>query len=453
MLKKNDIHTIEILDISSEGSGVGRIDNFIVFIEGAVHGDICEIKIVKVKKTYAYGIILKIVEKSKFRVPVECAVFKKCGGCTLQHLDYKEQLVLKQDKVEASLKRIGNIEDVDVMPTVGTEPCHYRNKVQIPVGSQNGKIEMGFYAKNSHDIVSFDQCLIQPEINGDILKIIKGHMKKYNISAYSEREHTGCVRHIFIRAGHITKEIMVCIVVKGKSSDVLTNKEELIQKLNEVSNITSILLNYNNEKTNVIMGEKIEVLFGKNYIEDYIDDIKFKISAKSFYQINSVQTEKLYKNVVEFLSPSKDDIVLDAYCGIGTISLFLAKHVKKVYGVEVVKDAIDNAIENSEINNILNSEFIVGRAEEVIPKKFKRYDLDMIVLDPPRKGCHEDLLKSVLDISPKKIVYVSCDPATLARDLKTLCQENYEINKITPYDFFPHTMHVESIVLLTKKNN
>ena len=451
MLKKNEIHNIEIVDLSSEGSGVGKVDNFIIFVQGALAGDICEVKIVKVKKNYAYGIILNIIEPSTFRVESKCDVFKKCGGCTLQHLEYKAQLTLKQKKVEDCIKRIGNIQDLDIEPTVGTDhPYHYRNKVQIPVGSKNGKIEMGFYAKNSHDIVSSENCLIQHTSNEEILKIIKLHMEKYNIPAYSEQSHTGCVRHIFLRVGHITKEIMVCVVIKGKNSKEVKNKYELVERLTKVPNMTSILLNYNNDKTNVIMGDKIEVIFGKDHITDYIDNIKFKISAKSFYQINSVQTEKLYKNVLEFLNPEKNDVVLDAYCGIGTISLFLARHVKKVYGVEVVEDAINDAIENSNINNICNAEFIVGKAEEVIPEKFKKNDIDMIVLDPPRKGCHESLLNAILNIEPEKIVYVSCDPSTLARDLKWLCKENYSVSRVTPYDFFPQTMHIETIVLLTK---
>lgn len=451
MLKKNDIHDIEILDLSSEGSGIGKINNFIVFVQGALAGDTCEVKIVKIKKTYAYGIILKIIKPSIFRVESKCSVFKKCGGCTLQHLEYREQLALKQKIVKNCIERIAKIENVDIEPTIGMErPYYYRNKVQIPVGNLNGKIEMGFYARNSHNIVDFEHCLIQPTVNEEILNIIKNHMEKYNILAYSEQQNTGCVRHIFLRGGHVTKEIMVCMVVKGKNSSVITNKEELIRNLNKIPNMSSIILNYNNDKTNVIMGSEIETLYGRNYIVDYIDDIKFKISAKSFYQVNSIQTEKLYKSVLECLNPSKSDVVLDAYCGIGTISLFLARHVKKVYGVEIVEDAISDAVENAHINNIENTEFIVGRAEEIIPEKFKENDIDMIVLDPPRKGCHEDLINAVLNIRPKKIVYVSCDPATLARDLRKLCEKSYSINQVMPFDFFPQTMHVESVVLMTE---
>lgn len=451
MLNKNDIHNIDIIDLSSEGSGVAKIDEFIIFIEGALPGDFCEIKILKVKKSYAFGKIQKIIKPSSHRVESKCPVFYKCGGCSLQHLEYDQQLIIKQKKVESCLKRIGHLSEINVKPTIGLEtPYYYRNKVQYPVREINNDLKIGFYQKNSHNIVDFYSCLIQNPINEEIISIIKSHMAKYNITAYNEENHTGVVRHIFTRVGHITKEIMVCIVVKGKDSNIIKNKDELIKSLNKIPNMVSIVLNYNNDKTNVIMGEKVEVLFGKQYIIDYIDNIKFKISAKSFYQVNSIQTERLYNQIIKLLDIDNSHTVVDAYCGIGTISLFIAKYAKKVYGVEIVTDAISDAIENAKINNIDNAEFIVGKAEEVIPNRFGKDTVDIVVLDPPRKGCHEDLLNAVLSINPEKIIYVSCEPSTLARDLKLLCQDNYNVTNVIPYDFFPQTMHVECVVLISR---
>lgn len=451
MLSKNSVCNVNIVDLSAEGSGVGKINNFIVFIEGALPGDTCEIKIIKVKKTYAYGKILKIISPSIYRVESSCPVFKKCGGCTLHHLEYSAQLKIKKKQVENSLNRIGDIKDIKVDSIEGMiNPYNYRNKVQFPVRGNSKNIEVGFYQKSSHRVVDFDSCLIQNPINEKIINIVKNHMYKYGIHPYNEISHEGCVRHIFTRVGNVTNEVMVCLVVKGKNSNVIKNKEELIKELLKLPNMTSILLNYNNNKTNTILGDKVETLFGKDYIIDYIGNIEFKISCKSFYQINSTQAEKLYRKVLEFLNVNKTDVVLDIYCGIGTISLFLAEHAKKVFGVEVVEDAVQDAVENAKINNIQNIKFIVGKAEEVIPKYFTKQSVDMAVLDPPRKGCHEDLLHSVLKIEPKKIIYISCNPSTLARDLKVLCKNDYKIVNVIPYDFFPHTMHVECIVQLVR---
>lgn len=452
MLNKNDIHNIDIIDLSFQGSGVAKIDEFIIFIDGALPGDFCEIKILKVKKNYAFGKILNIIKPSTYRVGSKCPVFSKCGGCSLQHLEYSQQLIIKQKKVENCLRRIANLLEVDVKPCVGLKaPYHYRNKVQYPVREINNELKIGFYQKNSHNIVDFYSCFIQNPVNEEIINIIKSHMVKYNITAYNEENNTGVVRHIFIRVAHITKEIMVCIVVKGKNSNIIKNKSELIKSLNKIPNMVSIVLNYNNDKTNVIMGQKVDTLFGKQYIIDYIDNISFKISAKSFYQVNSVQTERLYKQIIKLLNIDNSKTVLDAYCGIGTISLFIAKYAKKVYGVEIVSEAIYDAIENAKINNVNNTEFILGKAEEVIPNRFDKETIDIVILDPPRKGCHEDLLNSVISINPEKIIYVSCEPSTLARDLKLLCQHKYNVTNVIPYDFFPQTMHVETLVLLTNK--
>ncbi len=451
MLEKNNYYNIEIYAIGSGGEGIGKINDKVVFVNNAVVGDELNIKIIKNKKAYAVGIIEKIIKPSKKRVDVNCCVYNKCGGCNLLHLNYEEQLNYKKQKVEEVIKRIGKIENFKINNTIAMEDFnYYRNKVQFPAGVYENKLKFGFYRKRSHDVVPVKHCLIQSEVTEDIVKAVEDFLNFYNIEAYNEKNHKGLVRHLFIRVGKKTGEIMVALVLKNSK---LQKEEELVKRLLEInSNIKSILINVNREKTNKILGEKSRVLYGNDFIIDYIDNIKFKISLLSFYQVNPVQTEKLYSKVLEYANLQGSENVIDAYCGIGTISLLLAKKAKSVYGIEIVEEAIKDAKENCKINNINNIEFFVGKSEDVIfDLEKKGVNADIIVVDPPRKGCDEVLLKSIIKSNIKKLIYVSCDPATLARDLKILNEGGFCVEEVTPVDMFPNSTHVESVCLITKK--
>ena len=451
MIKKNDEFTVTIEDVGINGEGIGKIDGYPLFIKDAIIGDIAKVKVTKASKNYGYGRLIEITKPSIHRVEPECETARKCGGCQIQEMKYESQLEFKKNKVKNNLDRIGKLTDYKIHETLGCEtPFRYRNKAQFPIGKdKNGKIIAGFYAGRTHSIVECHDCKIGIEENKDILDVIITHMEKYNIEPYNEEVHKGLVRHVLIREGFKTGEIMVSIVINGNS---LKKSDELVNILTQnVKGIKDISLNVNNEKTNVILGTKIINLYGNGYIVDYIGDVKFRISPLSFYQVNPVQTEVLYNKALQYAGLTGDEIVFDLYCGVGTISLFLAKSAKKVYGVEIVPQAIEDAKVNAELNNIDNAEFFVGKAEEVIPCLYKEKGIkaDVVVVDPPRKGCDQVLLETIAAMAPKKLVYVSCDSATLARDLNYLKDKGFVVEEVQPVDMFPGTVHVESIILMT----
>ncbi|NLM13953.1 MAG: 23S rRNA (uracil(1939)-C(5))-methyltransferase RlmD [Epulopiscium sp.] len=444
-ISKNMHFEMTIEDIGSKGEGIGKINDFTVFVEGGLPGDKIEVRIVKVKKTYGYGKLIRIIEASPMRITPACPHAKRCGGCQIQHFDYQAQLDFKRKKVADNIERIGKLTGVVVHPTLGMkEPFYYRNKAQFPVKMKDGKVQIGFYAQRSHDIVDIQKCYIQDPVNDEIIKIVRNYIEKYNVSVYDEERHKGLIRHILTRVGFQTKEVMVCIIINGQD---IPHKDKLIAELTKIPNIKSIVLNHNTQKTNVILGDTITTLWGQDYITDYIGDIKFEISPLSFFQVNPMQTKVLYEKALEYAKLSGDEVVWDAYCGIGTISLFLAQKAKKVYGVEIVEAAIEDARRNAKINNIENVEFFVGKAEEVIPALYEEKGIkaDVIVVDPPRKGCDEALLETMAKMQPKRIVYVSCDPGTLARDLKILSEKGYKVEEAQPVDMFAHSVHVECI--------
>lgn len=456
---KNDCVEIVIEDIGSEGEGIGRYNGFTLFVKDAVVGDHLLVKILKTKKTYGYAKIEQILKPSCHRVTPRCELAAKCGGCQLQQLSYAEQLRYKQNKVKNCLERIGGIFDVEILPIIGMEdPYHYRNKAQYPVGrNKDNEVVIGFYAGRTHSIIDTSHCYIGDTSNEAILQVIRAFLMEYHIPIYDESKHQGLVRHILIRSGFTSKEVMICLVINGKD---IKNKEILTEKLLQLNDsqndycIKSICLNRNTSQTNVILGDQVIPVYGKPYIEDYIGAVKYQISPLSFYQVNPVQTKKLYDLALEFADLSGNETVWDLYCGIGTISLFLAQRAKQVYGVEIIPQAIEDAKRNAAINEITNAEFFVGAAEEVLPKKYKesngRMKADVIVVDPPRKGCEESLIDTVVMMEPKKVVYVSCDPATLARDMKYLMSRGYMVKKIQPVDQFPHSVHVECVVMMTR---
>lgn len=453
LLKKNDQVEINIEDIGSEGEGIGKYEGYTLFVKDTVMGDRALVQVTKTGKTFGYARLVKLMEPSRFRVDPRCPIAAKCGGCQLQHVDYKKQLEYKENKVKSCLNRIGGFTEVPMEPISGMEePYYYRNKSQFPVGrNKDGSIAIGFYAGRTHSIIDTKHCYIGAKVNEDILAFLRKFIEEKKIEPYEEETHKGLLRHILTRVGYSTGEIMVCLVINGTQ---IPHKEELIQGLLAIEGMKSICLNVNKEKTNVILGDRIIPLWGEPYITDSIGPIKYQISPLSFYQVNPVQTKKLYDIALDYAELNGDEVVWDLYCGIGTISLFLAQKAKKVYGVEIIPQAIEDAKTNARINNIDNAEFYVGAAEEVLPKKYKEDNIhaDVIVVDPPRKGCEQSLLDTILSMAPKRVVYVSCDPATLARDLKYLCEKDYELVKVRAVDQFSHSVHVETVVLLTRKD-
>ena len=459
-MNKNDIVTVEITDIGVSGEGIGHVDGYTLFIKDAVIGDVVEAKVMKAKKNYGYARLMKVITPSEYRVEPKCAFARRCGGCQIQEMSYDRQLVFKDQKIRGNLERIGGFTkdqiDTVMQPVVGMEhPFGYRNKAQFPFGTdKEGNPITGFYAGRTHDIIANTDCALGVEQNKEILEIILQYMRENKIKSYDEKTGKGLIRHALIRYGFKTKEIMVCLVINGKK---LPKAERLIEKLIQIEGMTSITISPNTRRDNVIMGDSYEILWGQGYITDYI--VKYQISPLSFYQVNPVQTEKLYGLALEYADLKGDETVWDLYCGIGTISLFLAQKAKQVYGVEIVPQAIDDAKENAKINAIDNAEFFVGKAEEVLPEYYAEYErehngetahADVIVVDPPRKGCDETLLETIVKMQPEKVVYVSCDSATLARDLKYLCANGYEIKMCRGVDQFPQTVHVETVCLLSK---
>ena len=450
--RKNDLVTLEIEDCGIDGEGIGKADGFTVFVKDAVIGDTVTAKIIKAKKNYGYGRLMEVVKPSPYRVEPKCAFARQCGGCQLQALSYDQQLEFKTNKVKGHLERIGGFTDIPMEPIIGMDELfHYRNKAQFPVGrNKEGKIVTGFYAGRTHNIIENRDCALGVSENKEVLDRVISHMEKYGIEPYNEATGKGLVRHILIRYGYFTKEVMVCLILNGNK---LTKEDVLVESLREIPGMTSITINVNKKRSNVILGEEIRLLWGQEYITDKIGDISYQISPLSFYQVNPRQTQKLYAKALEYADLHGEETVWDLYCGIGTISLFLAQRAKFVRGVEIVPAAIENAKENAKLNGLENTEFFVGKAEEVLPREYKKNGVyaDVIVVDPPRKGCDETLLETMIEMNPERIVYVSCDSATLARDLKYLCERGYELKKVCPVDQFGMTVHVETVVLLSHK--
>ncbi len=523
-LNKNDIIELSITDLGAEGEGIGRIDGIPLFVKGAVTGDVIEARIMKMKKTFGYARVEKILTASPWRIVPPCPVAQPCGGCQLQHLTYEKQLEYKQNKVENCLQRIGGLKEIPIEPIAGMkEPFHYRNKSQFPVGKdKEGETVIGFYAGRTHSIIDTRSCMIQHPALSPVLDVIRSFLEEFRISSYEEETGKGLVRHIMLRVGAASKEVMVCLVVNGTK---LPKSEVLVQRLGgmeyvvgmdtgmdtrntesqeetgfatdsreqRVYKITSISLNVNKENTNVILGQQMIPLYGPLYITDSIGDIQYRISPLSFYQVNPVQTKVLYDTALEFAGLTGTETVWDLYCGIGTISLFLAQKAKMVYGVEIVPEAILDAKENAALNGIQNVEFMTGAAEDVLPAFYNssrskgeakasskvadkkeaedtlaegtvmdylgegdrgnasKLHPEVIVVDPPRKGCDETLLQTMVEMQPERIVYVSCDPATLARDVKYLGEHGYEVKRVKAVDMFPQTVHVETCCLLSRK--
>ena len=426
--QKNDVLTVKIEDMGHDGEGIGKCEGYTLFVKDTVIGDLAEVKVIKAKKNYGYARLMRLIEPSVHRVEPVCPVARPCGGCQLQMLDYAEQLRFKEKKIAGNLQRIGGMTEIPMEPIVGMEnPFRYRNKAQFPIGQdRNGKLITGFYAGRTHQIMENRNCYLGVEQNEEILNRILAWMEENGVPAYNEETGKGLVRHVLIRFGFM-----------------------------------SITLSVNRERTNVIMGKEIRCLWGQGYITDYIGTVKYRISPLSFYQVNPAQTEKLYGLALEYAGLTGNETVWDLYCGIGTISLFLAQKAKKVYGVEIVPEAIADAKNNAKINEIENAEFFVGKSEEILPAYYEQYakdhpgehaHADVIVVDPPRKGCEENLLHTMASMQPDRIVYVSCDSATLARDVKVLGELGYEVKKVRGVDQFPMTCHVETVVLLQRKN-
>ena len=453
-MEKNQEFTVSIEDMSEDGAGIGKLDGYIWFIKDAVIGDVVRARAMKMKKNYGFARLMEILTPSEARVEPKCPVARQCGGCQLQAMSYEEQLKFKERKVKNHLLRIGKFkeDEIHMLPIMGMkEPWRYRNKAQFPFGlDKNGNIVAGFYAGRTHDIIECEDCLLGVEENKDILGIIKGFMRVHGIRPYDETTHKGLVRHALIRKGFHSGEIMVCLVINGKD---IPAKEQLVEELCQVKGMTSISYSINQEKTNVIMGKEIVNLYGPGYITDNIGNVTYQISPLSFYQVNPVQTEKLYGTALEYAGLTGNETVWDLYCGIGTISLFLAQNAKKVYGVEIVPQAIEDARRNAALNNITNAEFFTGKAEEVLPEQYEKNKVyaDVIVVDPPRKGCDQVCLDTILKMAPKRVVYVSCDSSTLARDLRYLADGGYEVEKVRCCDMFGQSCHVETVVLLTQQ--
>lgn len=495
-MNKNDLFELTITDMGTDGEGIGHYDGMTFFVKDALIGDVITARALKLKKNYGYARVEEIKSPSTFRVEAECPLHRSCGGCQIQALSYDKQLEFKNEKVRNNIIRIGGFDpefiDSVMQPVVGMDkPYRYRNKAQFPVGKdKNGNLVTGFYASRTHSIIPVTDCLLGVKENEKILDIVKSWMGENHIEPYNEETHKGLVRHVLIRFGFTSKEIMVCLIINGKS---LPAADSLCEKLSEIPGMTSVSYNVNIEKTNVILGKRTECIWGQPYISDTIHlrtypdfretglGIEYQISPQSFYQVNPEQTEKLYSTALEFAGLTGKESVWDLYCGIGTISLFLSQRAKQVYGVEIVPQAIEDARNNARLNGITNAEFFVGKAEEVLPEFYansagdagtdmisadgnngedakrcrndRNRDMlrpDVIVVDPPRKGCDERCLDTMLKMAPDRIVYVSCDSATLARDLKILCQGGYEIRKIQVFDQFAHSVHVETVVLLSK---
>lgn len=448
MLEAGQIIEVEIIDVNHMGKGVAKIDNFVIFVDGAINGDILEIKITEKKKNFAIGKLLKIIKGSKNRTNPSCSHYEKCGGCQLMHMDYKEQLHFKKNLVINELNRAGvNTQGVMINDTLGMDnPFRYRNKTAFSVTKINNEIYIGPYEQGSYNTVDIEGCLIQSKEADEAISLFKELMIKYNIEAYDKKSGKGTVRNIVIRNNR-KNELMFIMVTNVED---FKNKDLLIKELaHRNPNIKTIIQNINSKDTNLVMGRKNINMYGEGTINDTIDDLNFTISPETFFQVNPLQTEKLYQTAINYAEINKDDVCFDIYCGIGTISLMAAKRAKKVYGVEIVEQSIINARENALKNKINNAEFYTGKAEEVVPKLYKqKVKADVVIVDPPRKGCEKEVIDTIINMSPKKVVYVSCNPSTLARDVKLLEEGGYMLKKVQPVDMFPWSVHVECVILM-----
>ncbi|MCL2383106.1 MAG: 23S rRNA (uracil(1939)-C(5))-methyltransferase RlmD [Oscillospiraceae bacterium] len=482
MLKKNEEYVVEIIDNGFQGEGIAKIDGITVFVQGAIKNERVKIKIIKVLSDFCFGKMLEIIEKSEYRIEEDCATYKQCGGCNLRHIEYEETLNMKRQIVENCLKKA----NIDVLPkvqdTIGMDnPKYYRNKLQYPLGLNcEGRRVMGVYANRTHDIVPVDKCFIQNEECQNVANSIFEFIRSNNIFVYDEKTLRGLVRHIVVRIGIKTNEIMAVLVLNHKWTDKVA-EEKLIEHILSIHpNVKTIVMNINGKDTNVILGDKNEVIYGNGYIYDVLGDFKFKISVNSFYQVNPIQTEILYNEAISYIdeenkcsksfedssvlvaeegqgevSRNKKGVALDLYCGIGTIGIFASKHFKKVYGIETIEQAVEDAKENARLNNVENIEFFVGDVEQVLPEMLEANDNikpDVVFVDPPRKGMDNKTIETILMIEPKQIIYISCNPATLARDISKL-QEKYKLEKVRPTDMFPYTSHVECVCSLKLKQD
>lgn len=473
----NKEYTADVVGLGHDGGGVAKVNGFTVFVRGALPGEKIVVKVTALRKKYGFGQLVRIVEASPERVEPQCAIYDECGGCQLQHLSYEGQLEVKRQQVIDSLERIGKFAvfgggaksvgvesgivgsgeseigqaGVIVHPTIGMDdPWHYRNKAQLPFGQVDGQLVAGFYARGTHRIIDTDACIIQHHENDRAVQVVKRIVQELGISVYDEETHRGLLRHVVVKYGFATGETMIVLVTNGED---IPHVDELVGLIREeLPQVVSICQSVNRARTNVILGDKVKVLWGQETISDYIGDVQFHISARSFYQVNPVQTEVLYRKAVEYAQLTGEEVVIDAYCGIGTISLFMAKHAAEVYGVEIVEEAIEDARRNAELNGIVNATFEAGRAEEVMPRWLAQgIKADVIVVDPPRKGCDPELLQTIIAMKPKRVVYVSCNPATLARDLRVLADGGFGVVEVQPVDMFPQTGHVETICLMSRK--
>ena len=447
-VQKNEYIDVLFEDLTHDGAGVAKVEGYPLFVPNGLPGEKAKIKVIKVNKGYGFGRLMEITEASPYRVEPECPIYKECGGCQLQHMSYEGQLKAKEKQVSDVLQRIGKLENVKVHPVLGMEnPWRYRNKAQVPIGEHEGGLIGGFYQQRSHQIIDMKACIIQQEKNDEVVKKVKEICNINGVRAYDEQKHKGELRHIMARYGLKSGEVMVVLVTR---TNELTGKKKIIEEIvKRIPGVKSIVQNINSKKTNVIFGDETKVLWGEEVIYDSIGDIKFAISAGSFYQVNPEQTKVLYDKALEYADLTGEENVIDAYCGIGTISLFLAQKARKVYGVEIVPEAIEDAKKNAELNGISNVEFAVGEAETVIPEWYENGVVaDVLVVDPPRKGCDDKLLQTIINMKPKKVVYVSCNPATLARDLRVLEDGGYQTVEVQPVDMFPQTMHVECVAQL-----
>lgn len=449
IMNKNTILKVKIEDYTEEGFGIARHEGYVLFIPNTVAGEEAEILVVKAGKRFGYGKLLKLLSPSPFRVEPACPLFPRCGGCAFWHLDYQEELRLKEKKVKDCLARIGGI-DAPLSPILGAaEQRSYRNKAQFPIRNVRGRIQGGFYAPGSHGVVGGAPCAIQPALFNEILQWTLSFMEKEGISAYEEEGYTGLVRHLYLRCGVEEKEILACLVVNGKD---FPQKERFAKALSDAfPQVRTVVINYNDRNTNVVLGKESEIILGEGFMEDLLLDKRYRIGPQSFYQVNHGQTEVLYKKVLEYAALKGHERVLDLYCGIGTIGLSLAEQCKELAGVEIVPQAVENAKENAALNQVENAAFFCADAKAAAARFAKEgRSFDLIIVDPPRKGCDQQTLEAICQMAPKKLIYVSCNPATLARDLKILREQGFELQEATPVDLFPRTHHVETIALLAR---
>ena len=448
MLEKNGIYETTVVDYTAEGQGVAKIEGCAVFIPNAIAGELCRVRIEKVGKTWAAGKIVEILEKSPRRVQRECPISSSCGGCDFWHMDYEEETRLKADRVRQALNRIGG-ENLSEIPILSAPTCHgYRNKAQYPVSSKKGSAYAGFFRAGTHQVVENERCLILPEETDKVKKLVIDYVNHYRITAYDETTHKGLLRHIYVRRGAVSGQVLVCLVVNGRK---LPHTEDLIDRLQKVPGFTTLVLSVNTRPGNAVLGDEFITLYGPGYIEDTLCGLDFRLSPRSFYQVNHHQAQRLYEAAIAQAEITTDDLVLDLYCGVGTITLAMAKAAGKVIGVEVIEAAVQDARDNAKRNGIENAEFFCGDAgKAALELEAKGIRPDVVVVDPPRKGLSADAIEAMAKMSPRRIVYVSCDPATLARDVALLKEKGYALKNAMAADLFPRCAHVESIVCLCK---